>query len=383
MLLRNRTETSQNVKTIKNLIMSQSCVTIAAFPTNTDIGFNKLKDTLTHYGIPHHVDEIEDDEADPNFWASELPFRLRTTRADGPNAYQTWMDMMANDNPYIVLSEEELEHLALQSSLEAESDGESGISAQPETKESETTWSRILEGPDVRPHKLDGVACPIDSLLVEWVDESLHWISQNLFNPLEKPIVALDDYQDWEYMADLEDADFVLSRTCSLMGIPNEIDLYFLHSSSMEGCYHQEDGRHFIGIEYKTLWNAQWLIDVMAHELCHYQLLGGLQEQIADELVTDLLVVAHGFGLLKGNSSFISEHSGSVTGNFAYLQWKVGRRGYLPRQVIAFAMALIEYRRCGGLPEWFGEINKEWREDFQQSMEYIEQHADKFMFGNA
>jgi hypothetical protein len=361
--------------------MNNLSVTIAAFSHEGDPGLQALLRALNETGIPHWLEEMEA-ESESEVWANELPYRVRTLAIDGPSAYKVWMNLLINNNPYTEVSEEDLERLAMEAA-----DDEltvAGQSINQEEAASQTTWSRILEGPDVQHHAREGILCPIDPNLVEWIDEKLHWISGNLFDPLEKPVITLEDYSDWEYMADIEDADFVLSRTLEIMDIPPEsnILLYFMQSELAEGQYHADSEQHYIGIEFRMLWRPARLIDVVAHELCHYQLIGQRQDAPEfDELLTDLLVVAYGFGLLKGNESFISEQGGGIQGNMSYFHWQVGRRGYLPREMIAFALALIEYRRSGGLPEWFEDIKPEWRTVFKKSMEYIKCFSGDFQFG--
>ncbi len=360
--------------------MNHPSVTIAAFPHAEDPGLRALFRSLKEAGIPHWLEEMEAESAD-EVWANELPYRMRTAVIDGPGAYKVWTHLLSNNDPYTEVSEEDLERLAIEAA-----DDELVVAEQYTNQEEtvpQTTWSRILEGPDIQPHKREGILCPIDPDLVEWIDEKLQWISTNLFDPLEKPIITLEDYADWEYMADLEDAEFVLSRTLALMDTPIEdnVLLYFMQSELASGQYHTDTTQHYIGIELRMLWRPIWLIDVMAHELCHYQLIGRRQEMPEfDELLTDLLVVAYGFGLLKGNESFVNEQEVGIQGNMSYLQWRVGRRGYLPREMIAFALALIEHRRSGGLPEWYEEIQPEWRAIFKQSMEYIAHFSDHFKF---
>ena len=355
--------------------MTRQFVTIAAFPQTNDPGLQALSQLLKEFGIPYQVDELEP-ESPEEFWANALPYRLRTAYIDRSNAYQLWSRLLSQNNPYVEVTEADLERLAMETAHEE--------AVSLEESPPQTTWGRILEGPDIQAHTREGIDCPIDPDLAIWIDEQLSWISTHLFNPLEKRVITLEDFADWEYMADLEDAEFVLSRSMELMDIPPEtnISLYFMQSDSAEGLYHTDGAGHYIGIEVSTLWNSAWLIDVIAHELCHYQLIGKRPEMPEyDELLTDLLVVAYGFGLIKGNESFIAEQEGTVQGQWAYLRWRVGRRGYLPRPMIAFAMALIEFRRSGTLPDWHENIDPVWRDDFNQSMAYIEYFSDDFTFG--
>lgn len=360
--------------------MNQTSVTIAAFSQANDPGLLALSQSLKESFIPYWLEVVEAESAD-DFWAAELPYRVRTAAEDGANAYQVWTHLLTNNDPYTSLSEEEFERMALEA---AHDEPEEESAPNREEEAPQTTWSLILKGSAIQAHEREGVLCPIDSALVEWIDEKLCWIAANLVDPLKKPIVTMDDYADWDYMADLEDAEFVFSRTREIMDIDpqSNISLYFMQSELAEGQYHIDFDQHYIGIEIRMLWQPLWLVDVMAHELSHYRLVGQRQDAPEfDELLTDLLVVAYGFGLLKGNESFISQQSGGIQGSRSYLQWQVGRRGYLPREMIAFALALIEYRRSGGLPEWYKDIKPGWRTVFKQSMDYIEYFADEFQFG--
>lgn len=360
--------------------MENDAVTIAAFARKDDPGLLALIQNLKHQGSPYWLEEITDPETPQSYRKETLPVRLRTKEDDGPLAYQACFELFSKNDPYVEISEEELEALALSTPYEdhAYESNKSEI-----VEETPTPWSRILEDLDVRPHVREGVTCPIDQPLVEWIDEHLLWISEHLFQPTERDTIFEEDYGGWDFENDLEDAEFVLHRTLELANLPNNdhINLYFMYAEGAAGYYHKEEDQHYIGIEMRTLWDTSELIDVVVHEVCHYQLIGLQATPNSDELLTDLLAVAYGFGLMKGNGWLLNQHSGHVSGGYAYHSWRVGRRGYLPRKMIAFAMALIEYRRNGYVfPGWYEQINKQWREDFIQSIHYIYAFSEEFKF---
>jgi len=109
----------------------------------------------------------------------------------------------------------------------------------------------------------------------------------------------------------------------------------------------------------------------MAHELAHYKLLGEYRMDENDELLTDLTAVALGFGIFIGNSYF---KFGQWTGT-SHQGWRMKKRGYLPEQVIAYAMAWLAHYRNEDV-SWKSYLNKTVRKYFEQSYKYIGQNRD-------
>lgn len=186
-----------------------------------------------------------------------------------------------------------------------------------------------------------------------------------------------------------EDAKYIFHRLLTLMNIDGwELTLMFystqpiqLHggvtlsaSNKLTGSRKGSSGRYVDnGLGHKEIWieleelkDLDSLVSTMAHELSHYKLLGENRIDENDEYLTDLLTVALGFGIFMGNSYFhFSQWSGRNDQG-----WQMRKKGYLPEQVIAFAMAwLAQYRNEE--VSWKQCLNKTMLKYFEQSSEYI------------
>lgn len=113
----------------------------------------------------------------------------------------------------------------------------------------------------------------------------------------------------------------------------------------------------------------------MAHELAHYILLGEGRIPENDEYLTDITAVVYGFGIFMGNTRF--KHNTFSTNQGS--GWEMSRTGYIPEQVIAYAMAwLCVYRNED--PFWKNMLNKSMLKYFEMSLEYIQTHPEKIRF---
>ncbi|MCB1356504.1 MAG: hypothetical protein KDK53_08425 [Maritimibacter sp.] len=84
-------------------------------------------------------------------------------------------------------------------------------------------------------------------------------------------------------------------------------------------------------------------IATMAHELARYMMLAIPDPQATaadpdlDEIATDIMVIAAGFGVMSLETAFSAESFGDT---FAQ-GWQVSRRGYISPEVSAFALGLF------------------------------------------
>ena len=109
----------------------------------------------------------------------------------------------------------------------------------------------------------------------------------------------------------------------------------------------------------------------MAHELSHYVLIGQKQiyeESEENEWLTDLLTIANGFGVFIGNTKFEFNQWQSGDG---WGGWQYSIQGYLPQQIVGYAMAEIEVRRSEVIPDWTSYMKEDFRNDFLKSMKYL------------
>lgn len=198
-------------------------------------------------------------------------------------------------------------------------------------------------------------------------------------------------YFPHDFRGNEQDAEFVLEQVCRTMDTPRSgIDLIIFDdgskdlgnglqlttadrkgwSSGVAGTYSEDtEGRYRITVNAKGLANVQGLIAILAHEAAHVKLLGEGRldhENPEHELWTDLTVIVHGYGLLQGNSAFRfdqwqdSSHQG----------WSTGGIGYLPLQVIGFALALVVAMK-GEEPDWTRYLGTSFAPHFTKNHAFI------------
>lgn len=230
------------------------------------------------------------------------------------------------------------------------------------------------------------VALPITTEDQEWVDESLNWLRMELgeehFNSLST-ILPTDEFYPWKFTGTIKDAEFVLERTMELMQITDvniQLDLfnnspivgsdgYILTTpgdkkgnwDSASGMYQQIENGILISIEQSQLNYPESLIATISHELSHCILLGENRLEINDEYLTDLTAVVYGFGIFIGNSRF--KFSSSDIG------WQTSNQGYLPEQVIAYAMACLQQTRKE--EDFTAFLNKSMKNHYNRCLKYV------------
>ena len=194
---------------------------------------------------------------------------------------------------------------------------------------------------------------------------------------------------DGKFSGTEENAFWAFERLTSIMHIDTwEIQLMFYSnaptefsegivatpSDKLKGSWKSSVGKYVdkgfgdkeIWIELSLLSDPVDLIATMAHELAHYKLLGEYRMEENDELITDLTAVAFGFGIFMGNSYFnFSQWTGTT-----HQGWQMQKRGYLPEQVIAYAVAWIALYRNEEI-SWKRYLNKTMTKYFEQSYKYI------------
>ncbi len=198
-------------------------------------------------------------------------------------------------------------------------------------------------------------------------------------------------YFPHDFTGNERDAEFVLAHVCRSMDTPSSgIDLMFFDDGSRvlddglqfttadlkgqshgaAGTYSENPaGRYNITIDTKTLRNAQNLIATVAHEVAHIKLLGEGRLDHEDphhELWTDLAVIVHGYGIFQGNSAFsFNQWQGN-----SHHGWSTRRIGYLPLEVIGFALALLTVMKKED-PDWIRYLASSFLPHFRKNHEYI------------
>ncbi|MEL0653348.1 hypothetical protein V6246_18145 [Algibacter sp. TI.3.09] len=195
-----------------------------------------------------------------------------------------------------------------------------------------------------------------------WVDEDLNWLrtefGEEHFMEI-RTVTPTKDFYNRTFDGTEKDAEFILERTKELMNIRDiEIKLEFFSNQPIEmadgtiltspadingswdsasGTYQQTENETIISIERGQLKNPISLIATISHELSHQILLGENRIEENDEFLTDLTAITYGFGIFIGNSRFQFTSQG--------FGWKSSSQGYLPEQIIAYAMAWLSNER--------------------------------------
>ena len=135
---------------------------------------------------------------------------------------------------------------------------------------------------------------------------------------------------------------------------------------SASGTYENTEDRTIISIETGQLKNPISLIATISHELAHHILLGENRIEENDELLTDLTAITYGFGIFIGNSR-CNFSSYNTNGGYG---WESSSQGYLPEQIIAYAMAWLSKER-NERTDYNQFLKKSIKKYFDQSYEWL------------
>ncbi len=224
-----------------------------------------------------------------------------------------------------------------------------------------------------------------------WVDQDLNWLRVELGEDRFKEIRTVTptkDFYERTFDGTEKDAEFVLERTKELMNIRGvDIKLDFFSDSPIEmadgtvlttpagidgswqsaaGTFEQSKDGTKISIETEQLKNPVSLIATISHELAHQILLGENRIEENDEYLTDLTAISYGFGIFIGNSRF-NFSSFSTNGGYG---WQSSGQGYLPEQIIAYAMAWFSKQR-NEKTEYNQFLDKSIKNYFDKSLEWL------------
>lgn len=231
-----------------------------------------------------------------------------------------------------------------------------------------------------------------------WVDKNIEWLKEvfgiEKFNAIQT-IRPNSDFFDYKFTGEQKDAEYVLYKVINWMSVLNKnIKLEFITDGSMEsgdgtilvnpaagirnswsgaaGTYRIEKGVTIISIDLKTLKDPEKLIAVMSHELAHELLLGEGRIVENDEHLTDLTAVFFGFGIFIGNSKFKFKGYSDSTGS----GWSMSSIGYLPEQIIAYAMAKLSLERKEKV-DYMGFMDGSMLRYFKRSAKYLKSISKK------
>ncbi|WP_024772123.1 ankyrin repeat domain-containing protein [Aquimarina macrocephali] len=235
---------------------------------------------------------------------------------------------------------------------------------------------------------------PITSEDKKWVEESIAFLDDKLKGREAKmeTVLPTHPYFSKKFEGTLSDAKFVLNQVIQLMGIEDisiQLKLFNDGAVKMEdgsilttpadingrwkgaaGMYQNLNDVTTIFIATDQLNNLETLVATLAHELSHQLLLGEQWIKDNDEYLTDLLAIVCGFGIFIGNSKFnFSSEQIGIGSN-----WKMSEQGYLPEQVIAYAMAYLSIKR-GESIDYAKFLNKTIAKYFKQSIKYLKKNG--------
>ncbi len=91
-----------------------------------------------------------------------------------------------------------------------------------------------------------------------------------------------------------------------------------------------------------------------------------------DEYLTDFMAITYGFGVFLGNSRF----SFSKFSNSGMSGWQSSSQGYLPEQVIAYAVASLSIQR-NEKTNYSQFFNKSMKKYFDQSIAFLKEEKSK------
>lgn len=223
-----------------------------------------------------------------------------------------------------------------------------------------------------------------------WIEKNLVWLHENVVNLRKQPtVLPTREFFDWEFTGKEKDARYVLQRLGKLCRVDvSRVRLSFYSQQTLDfgngmatrpeedekgaaGYYSFDGDESEIQIEIGQLQNPASLVATMAHELSHYVLIGlydyGHDDDQENEYLTDLLAIAYGFGIFQGNTAFQRSawQSGGGSG------WSIGKQGYLPKQVTAYAMAVIELYKGRSEQTWGQYLEKDFGKYFNRSVGFV------------
>ncbi len=224
----------------------------------------------------------------------------------------------------------------------------------------------------------------------EWVENSLFWLiecfgTSRLFSePFITPTKENFPYTNYK---DNEQFKQLFIQVCGYWNVDSDkivVKFYDDHKSLQwstwlpQGEFNEPGGLYYqdnsfeekpfnIELAKSNLENPQLLVSVMSHELAHVKLLGSYyltQDSRDMEPLTDLANIFKGFGIFMANSCETRD------------EYYIGRTGYLPNEVIAYANALLCYISNKNPSDYSSFLNTNTKSLFLQNYEYLKQSGD-------
>jgi hypothetical protein len=235
--------------------------------------------------------------------------------------------------------------------------------------------------------------CPVPPREQAWIEKMLAWCVERIGEvPLRTPVVEpTAAFFPEPYTGSPDEVLRTVDRVRVLMGIAADrvsveltadgmaadleaMPLHLTRRAIVAGHYERREGRGLIRIDPAQAGNAQRLVAVAAHELCHEMLLGrgGVPgaEGADHEPLTDLLTVYTGFGIFSANAAFHFE-------SYRAGGWRTRSLGYLTVPMFGYALACYAWLRAesGSMPEWAGHLDANPHGYMKQGVRYLAAHG--------
>jgi hypothetical protein len=227
-----------------------------------------------------------------------------------------------------------------------------------------------------------------------WIEESLLWLADQFgLQVLCESAVILpsEDYFPDPYSGTKGCVQAVLDRVCQYMRVdPEKLELH-IYSEGMDspgssplyiGTVHRYEGsagvygapssdlgKSIIGVESAQLADSPALVATLAHEVAHFLLRDKAlpRSRMHRELLTDLVPVFFGLGILTSNVAFRfvqwRDHQ--------YQGWRASRQGYLSEPMYGYALAAFAWMRQEQQVRWASYVAPNIRHYLKRSMRYL------------
>ncbi len=244
--------------------------------------------------------------------------------------------------------------------------------------------------------------CPVNQHEKRWIEESMLWlVDQFGAQTLRQSVVILptEDYFPEPYQGTEQCVRTVMARVCRYMRTdPDLLDLQIYYegmdspgnpplslgvvhrrsgSAGLYGAPAWEGGQAVIGIEATKLKDPPGLVATIAHEVAHFLLRDKdlPHGQLHQELLTDLVPIFFGLGILTSNVAFRFVQWRDPQ----YQGWRASRQGYLSEPMYGYALAAFAWMRGDQKVRWARHLTSNIRPYLKQSMRYLRQSGETIL----
>lgn len=231
--------------------------------------------------------------------------------------------------------------------------------------------------------------CPIRREEKDWIESRFSWLTEQFgIQRLRSSTIVLPTADFWpeEYDGTENELHDLMCRVAFFMQIdPETLELGFYEEGhqpfepvsshrSVEDSTRTEE-RFLVSLDGGSIHDPVSVATTLIHELGHVLLVGQNRLSIDDEdheLVTDLLAVFLGLGILPANTVIYESYwnEGHMSG------WKISKRGYLSMDMFGYALALFTLARSEPNPSWATFLRPDVRKALKQAIRYIQETSD-------